>query len=316
MRHTPEPQPAPLPPPPRAARTSDRTSGAASEGGEGTRQSQATRSFRGDARAHRCAGHRGPDRRRALRRWRTPARGGSGDWQRACARLCRPGFRRVPPAQARRVSRRTWVHRCERSSSCAAIVAAIVLIPAAVPPTGTLVIDAVPWAHDHGDRSRKTVSSSRCRRRRPRRCPSRCRRATTRSWSRVRLRMRRRSASACSVEPNAGTVVPTIQFRALTPEEYFEQYLVAPAAPADPRWRRPAHHAPALPFARAGRAVHDRAASGDSRSRRMIVVASSIAWRVGFRRDRVRARVACGRRRAGRRVSPWARRREATGTGR
>ncbi|HEY6361361.1 MAG TPA: protein kinase, partial [Vicinamibacterales bacterium] len=115
----------------------------------------------------------------------------------------------------------------------AIIVTAVRQMPAAIPPpTGVVVIEAVPWG---------TITAVEAENGEPRPLPAPA--STPLSLvlpagtyqvtvagpvpdteaQRVTVR----------VEPNAAIVAPMIKFPVLTPEEYFEQYLTAPPAPAD-----------------------------------------------------------------------------------
>jgi len=148
---------------------------------------------------------------------------------------------RLTPAHA---GRKATIIRASIAGAvvAAAISVAIVLMPAAVPGTGTLVIDAVPWATitaieaENGERQPLPSESS-----------------TPLSLSLPAGNYELTVAGpppdaqeqriSVRVEANAGTVVPTIQFRTLTPDEYFGQYLLAPPTPAEPA---PAAPAPAV----------------------------------------------------------------------
>ena len=113
------------------------------------------------------------------------------------------------------------------------IVAAIVLVPAAVPETGFLVIDAVPWATI-------TAIESESGERQPLPSPASTPLMVTLPAGTYQLLVTgpppesETQRISVRVEPNAGTMVPTIRFRTLTPEEYFDQYLGTPVTPADP----------------------------------------------------------------------------------
>ena len=137
---------------------------------------------------------------------------------------------RARPATASK--RRTLVWGSVAVVAVLAIAAAILFLPAAVPPAGTLVIEAVPWATvtaiegEGGERQPLPASAS------------------TPLWLNLPAGTYQVTVSGpppdlqqqqitVSVEPNVGSVAPTIRFRALTPEEYFEQYLVAPTPAAD-----------------------------------------------------------------------------------
>jgi hypothetical protein len=144
---------------------------------------------------------------------------------------------RVRADQAPRVSNRTWAI-VGAVAAVALIVAAIVLIPAAIPQTGVLVIDAVPWATI-------TAVQSESGEQQPLPSPaSTPLMLTVPAGTYVVLVTGPPPESQAQritvqVQPNAGTIAPTIQFRTLTPEEYFEQYLTTPVAPADPSLATP-----------------------------------------------------------------------------
>jgi len=103
----------------------------------------------------------------------------------------------------------------------------------ATPPPGTLVIDAVPWgtvsaiASERGDSVALPASAST-----PLsiNLPSGTYQVTVAGpppesqTQRITVR----------VEPNGSIVAPLVRFQAITPEDYFEPYLNAPATPAEP----------------------------------------------------------------------------------
>ena len=141
------------------------------------------------------------------------------------------GLPRVRPDLAQRVSTRTWA--IVAVVAVAAIVAAIVLIPAAIPQSGVLVIDAVPWATITAIRSDDGEQQ-------PLPTPASTPLTLTLPAGNYQVVVTGPPPESApqqitvQVEPNGATVAPTIRFRTLTPEEYFEPYLTAPVAPADP----------------------------------------------------------------------------------
>ena len=115
-----------------------------------------------------------------------------------------------------------------------AVAAAVVVIRLiAVPRPGVLVIDAVPWgtvaaiANDNGDSVPLPASAST-----PLSIsvPSGTYQVTVTGpppesqTQRITVR----------VDPNGSSVAPLVRFQAITPEDYFEQYLTAPAPPTEP----------------------------------------------------------------------------------
>ncbi len=139
---------------------------------------------------------------------------------------------RLKPAHAVRKQTFVWAG-IATAVVVAAIVAAIVLMPAAVPPTGTLVIDAVPWG---------TITAIEAENGEPQPLPSQASTPLSLTLPAGNYQVvlagptpdAQEQRISVRVEPNAGIVVPTVQFRALTPEEYFDQYLVVPATPDAP----------------------------------------------------------------------------------
>jgi hypothetical protein len=138
---------------------------------------------------------------------------------------------------APRVSKRTWAI-AGAVVAVALIVTAILLMPAAIPQSGVLVIDAVPWATI-------TAIQSENGEQQPLPSPASTPMMLTLPAGTYVVSVTgpppesQPQQVTVQVQPNAGTVVPTMQFRALTPEEYFEQYLAAPTAPADPSLATP-----------------------------------------------------------------------------
>ena len=153
----------------------------------------------------------------------------------------------VSSGQAQRVSKRTWII-VGAVGAVAVIIAAIVLSPAAIPPTGVLVIDAVPWA---------TITSIQSENGEQQPLPSQASTPLTLTLPAGTYQVAvtgpppesAPQSFTIQVEPNGATVAPTIQFRTLTPEEYFEQYLAAPAAAANPSLASPGTPAAADPAA-------------------------------------------------------------------
>jgi Protein kinase domain len=142
----------------------------------------------------------------------------------------------VLPDRAHRVTRRTWL--IAGAVAVAAIIVAIVLIPAAIPQNGVLVIDAVPWATI-------TAIQSEDGQQQPLPSPASTPLMVTLPAGTYQVLVTGPPPESepqritVQVEPNAGTVAPPIRFRTLTPEEYFEQYLAAPVAAADPSLTAP-----------------------------------------------------------------------------
>ncbi len=137
---------------------------------------------------------------------------------------------RLRPANA--TSRRRLAWGSVAVVAVVAVVVAIALLPAAVPATGTLVVDAVPWAT-------VTAIESEAGERQPLPTPASTPLSLSVPAGTYHVIVSgpppdsQEQQITVRVEPNVGTVVPTIRFRALTAEEYFEQYLVAPTAPTE-----------------------------------------------------------------------------------
>ncbi len=147
------------------------------------------------------------------------------------------GLPRVLPAQLGK--RRTLAWAILAGVVVAAgIVAAIVLRPAPIPSTGVLVIDAAPWATI-------TTIEAESGERQPLPSPASTPLTVTLPAGNYRVLVSGPPPESeaqtinVRVEPDGGTIVPVIRFRTLTPEEYFDQYLVAPVAPGDPATTTP-----------------------------------------------------------------------------
>ena len=113
-------------------------------------------------------------------------------------------------------------------------------------PTGSLVIDAVPWATSPPSRPR-------AERRRVAAIPVHSLFVDAADGD-LSGRHRRTAAGvadaadyAFKIETGTSTVAPVIRFRALTPDEYFEQYLAAPTASTPEPGIVPAELVPATP---------------------------------------------------------------------
>jgi predicted Ser/Thr protein kinase len=243
-RHTPAPQPVPLPPPPV----------------QRTRPTAPAAPPPKVAKAPATVKPQGPS---LATRVRTAAQGiaipigaalsGAGAHLRAAGpaigtrvrALVPTGLPRVRPVQVQRVSRRTWAI-VGAVLAVAAIIAAIVLIPAAIPQSGVLVIDAVPWA---------TITSIQSEDGEQQPLPSPASTPLTLTLPAGTYQVvvtgpppeSEPQRITVQVAANAGTVAPTIRFRPLTPDEYFEQYLVAPVAPVDPSLATPGTPATTTP---------------------------------------------------------------------
>jgi len=115
----------------------------------------------------------------------------------------------------------------------AAITAVVIVMLASISPAGTLVIDAVPWGTitaieaENGERpplpspaSTPLVIS----------LPA----GTYQVLVAGPTPESEAQRIGVTVRPNAASVAPTVRFRDVTPEEYFEQYLAAPSAPVEP----------------------------------------------------------------------------------
>jgi hypothetical protein len=132
--------------------------------------------------------------------------------------------------------------------SVAVVVAAVVgvLMPSGPAPTGTLVVDAVPWGSitaietESGDTVTLPPSPS---------TPISLTLPSGTYHVVVAGPTQDSQAQRITVQIQAGTstVAPLIRFRALTPEEYFEEYLVAPTVPALQPTVDPAQPVPAAP---------------------------------------------------------------------
>jgi predicted Ser/Thr protein kinase len=244
VRHTPEPQPAPLPPPP-------------------VQRARPTAPAAPPPKVAKAPAKVKPHGPSVATRVRTAARGiaipigvalsGAGARLRAAGpaigtrvrALVPTGLPRVRPVQVQRVSRRTWAI-VGAVAAVAAIIAAIVLIPAAIPQSGVLVIDAVPWA---------TITSIQSEDGTQQPLPSPASTPLTLTLPAGNYQVvvtgpppeSEPQRITVQVAVNAGTVAPMIRFRPLTPEEYFEQYLVAPVAPVDPSLATPGTPATTTP---------------------------------------------------------------------
>jgi serine/threonine protein kinase len=139
---------------------------------------------------------------------------------------------RLAPVEAGSKRRLVWAG-IAAVGVVAVIVAALVLIPAAIPQTGVLVIEAVPWATI-------TAIESEGGEQQPLPSPASTPALLTLPAGTYQVLVTgpppesEAQRITVTVAANAGTVAPTIRFRTVTPEEYFEQYLAAPTAPVDP----------------------------------------------------------------------------------
>jgi hypothetical protein len=115
-----------------------------------------------------------------------------------------------------------------------AVAAAVVVVRlTAVPPAGTLVIDAIPWgtvASIEGPKGQRLQLPSPASTPLSLSVPSGTYQVTVTGpppesqTQRITVR----------VDPNGPSVAPLVRFHAMTPEDYFDQYLTAPAVPAGP----------------------------------------------------------------------------------
>jgi hypothetical protein len=240
VRHTPAPQPVPLPPPVQRARP---TAPAAPPPKVAKAKAPVTVKPQGPSLATRM--------RTAARGIAIPigvALSGAGARLRAAGPAIGTRVRAVVPTglpQAQRVSRRTWAI-VGAVAAVAAIIAAIVLMPTAIPQSGVLVIDAVPWA---------TITSIQSEDGEQQPLPSPASTPLTLTLPAGNYQVdvtgpppeSEPQRITVQVAANVGTVAPTIRFRPLTPEEYFEQYLVAPVAPVDPSLATPGAPATTTP---------------------------------------------------------------------
>jgi hypothetical protein len=115
-----------------------------------------------------------------------------------------------------------------------AVAAAVVVVSrAAIPPAGTLVIDAVPWG---------TVAAieSDTGQRMPLPTPASTPLAISLPAGTYQVLVTgpppesQEQRLTVRVDPNGSSVAPLARFRVITPEEYFEPYLTAPASPDAP----------------------------------------------------------------------------------
>jgi hypothetical protein len=125
----------------------------------------------------------------------------------------------------------------------AGVAAAMLVRSGGVAPSGTLVIDAVPWA---------TITAIEAESGERQVLPSPASTPLSLSLPAGNYEVivsgpppeSEERRISVRVEPDGGTIVPTIRFRALSPDEYFGQYLAAPPVPAEPVAALPAPSAP------------------------------------------------------------------------